>query len=101
MKSFRQFYRERDELTPLANLENPGQPNERLMRIARFALINHLDEMLSLFNKLSSQDEEIRAELEDYQKDQGKNQTDNKGDWHRDKDEIVPNSADTLGEPNL
>lgn len=101
MKTFQAFITERETAALGDIAPDNSSNNEPILRIARIAIDNHPQEIMNVFKKLAEINPEIRSELERYHRDKKgvgfANDEKFKRDYERDKDEIVPNSADSVG----
>lgn len=97
MKSFIQYYREVEEA-----LGDMGSgPDECVMRMARMAASDHMDDLIELFNKLSKKDTRIKQELEEYRKKPNfKNKSGLSAGLDDDQDKIYPSISDSGSNDN-
>ena len=110
MKSFQQYLLEREQASPtdafgggvgLGNIETPSS-DDSLMHIAKIAVDDHRTDTLSFFKHLATKDGRIEHELSDYHSSRkhGVRPKNMKGPPEHDtdnRDEVVPNSADSQG----
>lgn len=97
MKSFIKYYQEQEQ----ALGDMTSGPDESVMRMARMAASDHMDDLLELFNKLAKKDTRIKQELEEYKKKPDfRKKSGLPAGFDNDKDRVVPSISDTGSDEN-
>jgi len=106
MKRFAQYIQEREEYEDdTKGLGNIGLDNtsnsESLFRIMRIAIDNHYKDVIDFLESLGEKDSHIKSELQRHMEEKKRaafGQVGMNNNLEREKDQVVPNGPDTMGD---